>query len=77
MYTLHLRAEIVVELEAADFVEAAAHQNRLETLMAQLRDVYPHAKLQIRERRDRGPRPSSPPRPRGHATGRLHHYEET
>jgi hypothetical protein len=73
--TLHLRAQIVIELDAADFVEAAAHQNRLETVLKQLHDAYPHAQLSIRERRDRGARPAVL-RPGARVTGRLHRYDD-
>jgi hypothetical protein len=74
--TLRLRAEIVIELDATDFVEAASHQNRLEQLLDQLHDVYPRARLSIRERRDRGPRPPASLRPNGRTTGRLHKYDD-
>jgi hypothetical protein len=73
--TLRLRAEIVIEVDAADYVEAAAHQNRLEQLMRKLHDAYPHARLSIRERRDRGPKPAML-RPNGRTTGRLHRYDD-
>jgi hypothetical protein len=70
---MRLRAEIVVELEAADFVDAATHQNRLESFISQLSEAYPNVKLTLRERRDRGPKEADL-RPSGHASGRLHRY---
>jgi hypothetical protein len=73
--TLRLRAEIVIEVDAADFVEAAQHQSRLETFVEQLHDLYPRARLVIRERRDRGPKPVAV-RPSGRTTGRLHAYDD-
>jgi hypothetical protein len=51
---LKLRTEISIEIEAADFIEAAEHQRRLQVFMNNLRGEYPAAEMVIRERR--GPR---------------------
>lgn len=51
---LKLRTEISIEIEAADFIEAAEHQRRLQVFMNGLRGEYPAAEMVIRERR--GPR---------------------
>lgn len=48
---MKLKATIAVEIEAADFLEAAAHQKRLEGLIEQMRSDYPGAALNICERR--------------------------
>jgi hypothetical protein len=51
---IHLRAEFSIEFDAADFVEAASHQQRLAETFANLQQQYPDSKLSIRERRQRG-----------------------
>lgn len=73
-----LRAQISIDIEAADFVEAAEHQRMLETLLTDVRARYGDAVLDIRERRNRG-LPASDARPsvrRAYEpnTGRLHAY---
>ncbi len=50
---MKLRAQIVVDIEAANYAEAAEHQRHLELLLENLRARYPTAQLQIRERRER------------------------
>jgi hypothetical protein len=40
-------------LTVEDFIAAADHQKRLEGLLAHIRDVYPDAILEMRERRER------------------------
>jgi hypothetical protein len=56
--TIQLRAEIVIEFDAEDYIEAAAHQRRLAQALAELKVEYPRTKLSIKERRDRGAKPS-------------------
>jgi hypothetical protein len=70
---IHLRAEIVIEFDAADFVEAASHQGKLAHAVAALRHEYPEAKLSIRERRPRGPKQSEL-KPTSIVTGSLRAY---
>lgn len=53
---MRLRASITVELEAADFVEAAGHQRRLQTLFDAVAAAYPKAEFELRERRVRAAR---------------------
>jgi hypothetical protein len=48
-----LSGRISVELTVEDFIAAADHQKRLEGLLAHIRDVYPDAILEMRERRER------------------------
>lgn len=50
---MKLRAEISIELEAADFVGAAEHQRRIEELHNQVRQTYPAAVMVLRERKER------------------------
>lgn len=48
---MKLRAVVTIDVEAADFVEAADHQRRIEELMEPLQAAYPGADLTFRERR--------------------------
>ncbi len=75
---MKLRAVITVDIDAADFVEAAEHQQRLEGLLADLNAAYPHARLAFQERRQRrtGDPTSQTASPPKHATGRLNVYAE-
>ena len=50
---MRLRAEIVIDIEAPDFVVAAEHQRRVETLHAAVREAYPQAAMVLRERKER------------------------
>jgi hypothetical protein len=52
--TLKLRIDISVDIDAADFIEAAAHQGAFQSHMDALQIDYPQAAMIIRERR--GPR---------------------
>jgi hypothetical protein len=52
---MRLRAQITVDFEAADFVEAAAHQKVIQRHLEQIQADYPNANLAIRERRERRP----------------------
>lgn len=70
---IRLRAEIVIEFDAVDFLEAASHQSRLAEVVANLQRDYPAARLGIRERRDRGPKEVEL-RPASRATGSLKRY---
>lgn len=78
--TLRLRAEITIDLDAADFLEAAEHQRRIETLIEAVRAEYSQAAFAFRPRR--GPRNKKKIDGAGvaaggirHYTGRLHAYE--
>jgi hypothetical protein len=57
---MKLWGQISIELEVADYVEAADHQRRLEALLARIREEYPEARLAMRERRERKPSPQVP-----------------
>ena len=52
---MKLSGQISIELTVDDFVEAADHQRRLESLLQLIRDSYPEATLAMRERRERRP----------------------
>lgn len=51
--SMRLRAQIVVDIDAGDYVEAAEHQNSLQRYLAEIQARYPHASLTMRERRER------------------------
>lgn len=72
---IRLRAEIVIEFDATDFLEAASHQSRLAQVVADLKKDYPAARLAIRERRDRGPKEVEL-RPASRPTGNLRRYSQ-
>ena len=50
---MKLRATIVVDFDAVDYVDAAKHQGFLEQFLQQIIEKYPEAKLAMRERRER------------------------
>ncbi|MCR5880295.1 hypothetical protein [Phenylobacterium sp. J367] len=58
---MKLSGQISVELNVADYVEAADHQQRLERILERIRDIYPDATLAMRERRQPKAGPVSPP----------------
>jgi hypothetical protein len=76
---MKLRAELVIDLEAEDYIGAAEHQRFVETIFSELKDRYSQATMSIRQLRDKregeGLGRSSTPRFRHH-TGALAAYEE-
>jgi hypothetical protein len=50
---MRLRANIIIEFESPDFVDAAKHQRQLELFVREITEKYADAKLAIRERRTR------------------------
>jgi len=50
---MRLRAQIVVDIDADDYVEAAEHQNTLQRYLTDIQSRYPNASLSMRERRER------------------------
>lgn len=73
---MRLRAIITIDIDAADFVDAADHQRRIESLLGAMRDSYADAALEFRERRQvrRGMSPGHPPGGRLSSTGKLNSY---
>jgi retron-type reverse transcriptase len=73
---MRLRAQIVIDIDADDFTEAADHQLRLERLFHVIRDEYVQAQWEFRQRRQRslrnGPAIDGP----HHYTGRMAEYEK-
>lgn len=74
---MKLWGQISVELNVGDYVEAADHQKRLEDILKQVRELYPDAKLAMRERRQRRSTPVVRALPPGAGTGRLNAYAES
>lgn len=74
---MKLWGQISVELNVGDYVEAADHQKRLEDILKQVRELYPEAKLAMRERRQRRSTPVVRALPPGAGTGRLNAYAES
>lgn len=74
---MRLRAEIVIEIDAPDFVVAAEHQRRVEVLHEAVREAYPQASMLLRERKERAAaRQVQAARPILHQTGRLNAYAD-
>ena len=76
---MRLRASITIDIEADDYVEAAAHQRRLQELFEAVSAAYPGAEFQFRERRVRAARRAVGPVSEGvtelkHYTGKLNRY---
>lgn len=76
---MRLRASITVDIDAADYVEAATHQRRLQELFEAVSAAYPGAEFQFRERRVRAARRPREAGPEGvtqlkHYTGKLNRY---
>jgi len=74
---MKLRAQIVIDVDAEDFVQAAEHQVRIETFLREIKPAYPGVVVTFRERRAlstgrREPVSAVVRKP----TGRLHAYED-
>lgn len=52
---MRLRATIMIDIDADDFVEAAVHQEKVEEIHSLVRQQYEQAQLDIRHRRRRSP----------------------
>ncbi len=74
--TIALRAQITIDLTADDFVCAADHQRRIESLMGAIKDAYAEALLEFRERRPRPTRKLRPALAARAYEGALPVYEE-
>lgn len=74
---MKVRATITIDIDAADFIEAAEHQRQAEAILRDVRKVYGSAALDFRERRtsrrDRV-QPSVSPRQSIVKTGRVNEY---
>lgn len=74
---MKLRAQITIDIDVDDFIEAADHQRRVSLIAASVRREYAQADLVFRQRRERSGRLHPMPAPRGavHYTGRMREYE--
>ncbi len=74
---MKLRALITIDIDAGDYITAAEHQRRMESILTGIRGDYGQAELQLRERRaqpvGRSPAMVAPARV---MTGRLNAYED-
>ncbi|HST90958.1 MAG TPA: hypothetical protein VLJ13_02035 [Brevundimonas sp.] len=50
---MHLKAVITIELDAADYIEAAEHQRLIEAAFGHVRTAFQDAELDLRESRPR------------------------
>ena len=74
---MRLRAQIVIDIDANDFADAATHQHRLEGIYAAIRDrVLTRRSLSFRQRRQRPARQVAVGRGLRHYTGRMSEYVE-
>ena len=72
---MRLRAHITIDIDANDFIAAADHQRAVQSMLDQVRDLYPQAQLEFRERRDRADaRARSEHTSPRQSTGAVHHY---
>ena len=71
---IKLRADICIDIDASDYLDAGEHQRRLERLTNAIRQEYPQMLIQIRQRRS-----PSDARPRQRdlvpRTGAMHEYD--
>jgi hypothetical protein len=74
---MKLRAQIIVDVDAPDYITAADHQRRLEKLFLDLKQDYEHAELEFKTRRGGiAPRSQAREQPVRRASGRLHAYDD-
>lgn len=73
---MRLRAQILIDIEAADFEEAAGHQRRVEEILASARESYAQAQLEFRQRREQPHRKTATSRRALHYTGAMSEYDE-
>lgn len=74
---MKLRAQITIDIDVDDFVEAADHQKRVALIAQDVRREYAQADVVFRQRRERPVQTPHPPVIRGpvHYTGRMREYE--
>lgn len=73
---MRLRAQISIDIEVSDFLEAATHQRRVEQLYDLVRHSYDQAQLDFRQRRQRTLSRNAGDGALIHYTGRMAEYEE-
>ena len=74
---MKLRAQIMIEIEAEDFVAAANHERAIQTIFQGLRADYQSAQLEFREVRGKSARnDNSDLRKMRRYTGNLNQYAD-
>lgn len=73
---MRLRATFIIDLDAADYVDAANHQQKVEAILAEIAQTYPTSRLELRERREARmtPQQASATHALRPSTGNLHAY---
>jgi hypothetical protein len=72
---MKLCGQISIDLPIGDYFTTAEHRKRLEDILTFVRNIYPDATLDVRERRERRALQLAPAAPRA-ATGALNAYVE-
>jgi hypothetical protein len=72
---VRLRAQIVIDIDAKDFAEAADHQLRVRRVFEAVQETYGQAQFEFRQRRERARRQLPGGRGVLHYTGRMNEYE--
>lgn len=74
---MKLRAQILIEVEAEDFVSAANHEQAIQTIFRDLQGAYGTAQLEFREVRSKSLKENAPAlRKMRRYTGNLHQYAD-
>lgn len=73
---MRLRAQIVIDIDARDFSDAATHEEKVAEIYALVRKEYGQAHLEFRQRRQRPRRIEEQTQHLRHYTGRMADYEE-
>ncbi len=73
---MKLRAQIMIDIDADDFVAAADHQRRIEAILGDIQQSYRQAELMFRERRPRAGAGETVVLLARQGTGALHRYDE-
>jgi hypothetical protein len=72
---VRLRVTVTIDIDAADFLDAAEHQKKVEKYLASVQDEYPSAWVSVKQRR----RPTTEAPTQGRtlrfSTGRLNAYD--
>lgn len=72
---VRLRVTVTIDIDAADFLEAAEHQKRVEKYLDSVQTEYPSAFVSVKQRRRAGADGPATPRTLKFSTGRLSSYD--
>jgi hypothetical protein len=73
--SVKLRVTVTIEIDAADYLEAAGHQKRLEGCLNPIKQEYPEAAIAVTERRLRRSQIVQQLRSIGVHSGKLRVYD--